>query len=71
MKFRLEVALASIGAALFVLTLVFPEWIEALTGYEPDHGSGVAEYLIAGLFLLMAVVCGALARRTYQRRAIA
>ena len=70
-RFRLEVALAVIGAALFALTLVFPEWIEELTGIEPDNGSGAAEFVVAGIFLLTAVVSGVMARRTYLRRASA
>jgi hypothetical protein len=39
-RLRIEVVLAVISAVLCVLTLVFPEWIEELTGLEPDAGSG-------------------------------
>jgi hypothetical protein len=66
---RVEVALATIGATLFVLTLVFPEWIEALTGLEPDSGSGAAEFFVAGAFLLTAISMSVLARRTHRRQA--
>jgi hypothetical protein len=66
---RLELALATIGAALFVLSLVFPQWIEALTGLEPDSGSGAAELLIACAFLLLAVCSSVLAWRTHRRLA--
>lgn len=65
---RLEVALAMIGATLFALSLVFPRWIEALTGLEPDAGSGNAELFVASAFLMMAICCSVLAWRT-QRRA--
>jgi hypothetical protein len=66
---RLEVALATIGATLFVLTLIYPRWIEALTGLEPDSGSGAAEFLVAGAFLLMAICSSVLAWRTRRRLA--
>jgi hypothetical protein len=66
-RLRVEVVLAVISAALCGLTLVFPEWIEALTGLEPDAGSGALEWVIAGAFLVGAVVAAALARRDYRR----
>jgi hypothetical protein len=68
-RLRIEVVLAGVSAALCVLTLVFPEWIEALTGLEPDAGSGALEWIVAGVFLAAAVVCAVLARRDYRRLA--
>ena len=66
-RLRIEVVLAVISAALCVLTLVTPEWIEALTGLEPDSGSGALEWVVAGVFLVAAVVAAVLARRDYRR----
>jgi preprotein translocase subunit SecG len=68
-RLRIEVVLAVISAALCVLTLVFPEWIEELTGLEPDAGSGALEWIIAGVFLVAALVFSVLARRDYRRLA--
>jgi hypothetical protein len=68
-RLRIEVVLAVISAALCVLTLVIPEWIEKLTGLEPDSGSGALEWIIAGVFLVAAVVSAVLARRDYRRLA--
>jgi hypothetical protein len=68
-RMRIEVVLAVISAALCVLTLVFPEWIEELTGLEPDAGSGALEWIISGVFLVSAVVSAVLARRDYRRLA--
>jgi hypothetical protein len=68
-RLRIEVVLAVISAALCVLTLVIPEWIEELTGLEPDSGSGALEWIIAGVFLVAAVVSAVLARRDYRRLA--
>ena len=66
-RLRIEVALAVISAGLCALTLVFPEWIEELTGLEPDGGSGALEWMIAGLFLVAAAVPAVMARRDYRR----
>lgn len=66
---RIEAALTDVGVALFVLTLAFPEWIEVLTGLEPDAGSGSLELALAGAFLLLAILSGLLARRDRRRLA--
>jgi hypothetical protein len=66
-RLRIEVVLAVSSAVLCILTLVTPEWIEALTGLEPDSGSGALEWVIAGIFLVAAVVSAVLARRDYRR----
>ena len=68
-RLRIEVVLAVISAILCALTLVMPEWIEELTGLEPDAGSGALEWIIAGVFLVAAVVSGGVARRDYRRLA--
>jgi ABC-type thiamin/hydroxymethylpyrimidine transport system permease subunit len=69
-RLHVEVVLAGISIALGVLTLVFPEWIEELTGLEPDAGSGALEWIVAGIFLVGAVVAAVLARRDYRRLAL-
>ncbi len=69
-RFRVEATLAGISAGLFVLTLLFPQWVEATTGLEPDAGSGALEFAIAGAFLLAAIVSAVLARRDRRRLAL-
>ena len=66
-RLRIEVVLAVISTVLCILTLVIPQWIEELTGLEPDAGSGALEWVIAGVFLVAAVVAALLARRDYRR----
>jgi hypothetical protein len=70
LRLRIEQVLAGISAALCLLSLVYPEWIEAFTGLEPDAGSGEAEWLVAVAFLAVAVVSGLLARRDHRRLAL-
>jgi hypothetical protein len=69
-RVRVEVALMGVSFILFGLTVVFPEWIEALTGFEPDGGSGALEFVISGAFLVAAIAFGVLARRDYRRLAL-
>jgi hypothetical protein len=65
------VIIAGLGVALFALTLIFPEWIEATTGLDPDAGSGALELVIAGALLVAAIASAVLARRNRRRLALA
>jgi hypothetical protein len=55
--------LACVSAGLFAATLVYPEWIEALTGFDPDAGSGALEVLVSAALLVMTGGLALLARR--------
>jgi hypothetical protein len=69
MRMRIEILLAVISAVLSLATLVFPTWIEAVTGFEPDAGGGELEWVVALGFGFLAVVLALLARR--DRRGLA
>jgi hypothetical protein len=66
-RWRVEAILAVLAAALGVLTVAVPAWIEVLTGLDPDAGSGALEALIAvGLFGLAGIA--AWAARGHRRQ---
>lgn len=69
-RFWIASVLAAIAAALCLLTLVWPDWIEAL-GIEPDGGDGSAELIVAGAFAAAALVAALLARVEWRRRRLA
>ncbi len=62
-----EGLLAGVAAVLAVVTAVNAEWIEWLTGWDPDAGSGGLEWAIAGGFAVAALAAGLLARRDLRR----
>jgi hypothetical protein len=68
-RIRIEVALTVVLAGLAGLTLLWPAWIESLSGLEPDAGSGGTEWWLVGLLGVVAVGTGLLARRD-RRRAV-
>jgi hypothetical protein len=67
MAFRLEATVATLALAAMTLTLVYPEWIERLLGFDPDHGSGLLEWGISIALgaLALAVLMGIMARRQF------
>jgi hypothetical protein len=62
-RLAIEVVLGLVSLSLCVLTLVTREWIEELTGWDPDAGSGALEWGIVAGFGVAAVLAGALAAR--------
>jgi hypothetical protein len=56
-RFWAEAISATAAAVLASLTLLWPAWIESLTGIDPDHGNGSFEWM---LVIGLAVVSAAL-----------
>jgi hypothetical protein len=67
-RFWIEAALAALSGFLFLLTLVWRDWIEAITGYDPDHHNGSAEWAIVAVLLVATIVFGLLARTQWRTR---
>ncbi len=66
-----ETAIASFAGALGVLTIFWHDWIEALTGWDPDHHNGSFEWIIVAVLLIVAAAVGVTARRDWRLRAAA
>ena len=47
LRWWIEAVLFVVALGLFVVTVAWPEWIEAVFGVEPYGGSGAVEWLIA------------------------
>ena len=66
-----ETAIALFASALGVVTIFWHDWIEALTGWDPDHHNGRLEWMIVAVLLVIATAVGATARRDWRLRAAA
>jgi len=67
----LESVIALLTGSLAVITIFWHDWIESLTGWDPDHHNGAFEWLIVAILLATAVTTGLAARRSWRRLAAA
>jgi hypothetical protein len=70
-RFWVEAALATSSSVLAVITLLSKEWIEIVSGVDPDHGNGSIEWLIVIILAVAAAILAALARAEWRRPATA
>jgi hypothetical protein len=62
----LEVGIACFAGALGIITAFWHDWIEALTGWDPDRHNGGIEWVIVMVLLAISVAAGSLA--SHHRR---
>jgi hypothetical protein len=68
-RFWVEMLLGTLTAMLFLVTLVWRDWIEILTGLDPDEGNGTVEIAVVAILLAMSIVAFAAARLEWRRTA--
>lgn len=66
LRVGVETAVAALAGLLAFATVFWHDWIEALTGWDPDHHNGALEWLIIVALLAVAVAVGLLARRNWR-----
>ena len=44
LRLRIEALLALLSAGMLALTVLWPQWVEAFFGFEPDAGDGSSEW---------------------------
>lgn len=62
-----ELGLASITGLLALITQIFPDWIELVSGWDPDQHDGSVERLIVVGLLIVAAAIFALAAQEWRR----
>jgi hypothetical protein len=66
-RFRLEAGLAVLCGFLAILTLFTRDWIEALTGFDPDNHNGSFEWMIVAALFLVCILFSIAARADWRR----
>jgi hypothetical protein len=66
----IEAGLGTLSGILFLLTLMVPDWIEAVFRIDPDQHSGSLEWVIVAVLAVTTVVSSLLARREWRRLAL-
>lgn len=66
-RFWFETVMAIVTGILFVITLVWHNWIEIIFNVDPDQGSGLLEWMIVGALLIVTIVLLILARYEWRK----
>ena len=70
LRIRSEAAVAVLAGALAILTLVWRDWIESLSGWDSDHHNGSVEWLVAAVLLAVALAMATVSRRHWKLRLV-
>jgi len=66
-RFRIESALSGIAGVLAIVTVISREWIEWLTGFDPDGGDGSLEWALVAVLVVISISAGKLAHLEWNR----
>jgi len=68
-RFWVELAAGILSALMLVIASVWPQWIEAVFGVDPDGGTGEAEWGVAVGLCAFTLLMFVAARREWKRAA--
>jgi hypothetical protein len=66
-RFWVELVLACLSAFMFLITLVWRDWIEIVFKIEPDQGNGSLEWAIVAALGAATIGTALLARAEWRR----
>lgn len=69
-RYLCELVTGGLAGAALIATLFSADWIEEMTGFEPDHGTGALEWTIV-LVLAAITAASSVLRARGTRRAFA
>jgi uncharacterized membrane protein len=67
--FWVEIGLAAITGLLALITPIFPDWIEFVSGWDPDQHDGSVEWMIVVGLFVVTIAMVALAAQEWRRTA--
>jgi hypothetical protein len=67
-RFYVESLLAAVSGGLALLTVFWHDWIEALTGVDPDHHNGSVEWLVVAALAVISITLVMTAGSEWRRR---
>ena len=70
-QFWVETVVGAVTGILCVVTPIWPDWIEALSGWDPDQHDGSVEWMIVGGLLVVTVTTLTMAAREWRRTPVA
>ena len=62
-RYRVECLLTIVSGVALLLAVVAPQWLEGVSGLEPDGGSGAVEWGLASALAVSTAMWFLLARR--------
>ena len=66
-RFWVQAGFSAAAWMLAIVTLISREWIEFLTGWDPDRRNGALEWAIVAVLGLVALGFGIAARQEWRR----
>jgi hypothetical protein len=66
-RFWLESIPGSVAGLAAIITVLRHDWIEVVSGMDPDRGNGAAEWLVVSVLLALTVALAAGARHEWRR----
>lgn len=51
---------------VLVITAIWPDWIEEVTGLDPDNGNGAVEWFFLGVLGVLFLIFAVRARRAFR-----
>jgi hypothetical protein len=67
LAFWVESGLTLLSASLAILTSVWPDWVEAVFGFDPDQGNGSFEWELTILCWIATIVLAVLTRWQWRK----
>ena len=70
-RFWQNTVVGAVTGVLSVVTPIWPDWIEAISGWDPDQHDGSAEWMIVTALLIVTVTTLAMAAREWRQMKVA